>query len=111
MRKISSFGDPRLYALSVVAEHLSHSAQPLVPERLFVTGGSSDESPASSQGMLGLLLSLLVAEKSGFQSPVTGEAESLKSLAEQLSADAVDSLKSPPKDLSPAKGAVPLNRK
>lgn len=111
MRKISSFGDPRLYALSVVAEHLSHSAQPLVPERLFVSGGSSDDSSGSSQGMLGLLLSLLVAEKSGFQAPVAGEAESLKSLADQLSADAVESLKSPPKELSPAKGAATLNRK
>src|SRR5205807_1593584 len=28
LRKIGSFGDPRLYALSLVAEHLSHSRQP-----------------------------------------------------------------------------------
>ena len=33
LRKIGSFGDPRLYALSPVAEHLAQSTQPLVPER------------------------------------------------------------------------------
>ena len=38
-QKIASYGDPRLYALSLVAQHLSQSQQPLVPERLFVTGG------------------------------------------------------------------------
>ena len=38
MRKIASFGDPRLYALALVAGHLSHSAQPLVPSRVFVSG-------------------------------------------------------------------------
>ena len=39
LRKMASFGDPRLYALSVVAEQLTHSSQPLVPERVFVAGG------------------------------------------------------------------------
>ena len=41
LRKIASFGDPRLYALSMVAEHLSHSRQPLVPERVFMAGGTA----------------------------------------------------------------------
>src|SRR4051812_19419790 len=40
MKKIASFGDPRLYAVSLVAEHLSKSTQPLVPERVFVTSGA-----------------------------------------------------------------------
>src|SRR5262249_3433578 len=65
MRKISSFGDPRLYALSVVAEHLAQSKQPLVPERVFVSGGGTETNQAG--GTLGLLFNLLVAEKSGFQ--------------------------------------------
>src|SRR6185312_5255301 len=34
LRKIQSFGDPRLYALTLAAEHLAHSSQPLVPERV-----------------------------------------------------------------------------
>ena len=68
LRKIGSFGDPRLYALSVVAEHLSKSSQPLVPERVFMAGGTGEgKDNGSSQGMLGLLLNLLVAEKSGFK--------------------------------------------
>src|SRR5689334_8958347 len=40
-RKITSFSDPRLYALSVVAEHLSQSTQPLVPQQVFMSGGGS----------------------------------------------------------------------
>src|SRR5205807_8096766 len=78
LRKIGSFGDPRLYALSLVAEHMAHSSQPLVPERVFVAGaggnGENGHGPGAgaSQGMLGLLINLLVAEKSGFQVSDTG---------------------------------------
>ena len=46
LQKIGSFGDPRLYALTQAAEHLSHSQQPLVPERVFMAGGESDGSAA-----------------------------------------------------------------
>src|SRR5205085_6311273 len=61
LRKIGSFGDPRLYALSLVAEHMAHSSQPLVPERVFVAGagghGEHGHGPGAgaSQGRLGLL--------------------------------------------------------
>src|SRR5262249_25956286 len=69
LRKIGSFGDPRLYALQLVAEHLAHSSQPLVPDRVFVAGGAGENGHGTTagQGMLGLLINLLVAEKSGFQ--------------------------------------------
>jgi uncharacterized membrane protein YqiK len=69
LQKIGSFGDPRLFALTQTAESLSHSQQPLVPERVFVTNGESNGSPAGGPtgGLLGTLISLLVAEKSGFQ--------------------------------------------
>ncbi|MDX2035721.1 MAG: SPFH domain-containing protein [Isosphaeraceae bacterium] len=74
LRKIQSFTDPRLYALSKVAEELSQSKQPLVPERVFVAGGSGTPGETAgagaTQGLLGTLLALLVAEKSGFD--VTG---------------------------------------
>lgn len=71
LRKIESFADPRLYALSVAAQNLSRSTQPLVPERVFVApGGGVDGSPSGAAsatgGVMGMLLSLLVAEKSGF---------------------------------------------
>lgn len=70
LRKIASFSDPRLYALSVVTEHLSKSVQPLVPEHVFMGGGSG--SDASGMGMVGTLVNLLIAEKSGFRLPTTG---------------------------------------
>ncbi len=100
LRKIESYSDPRLYALAQVVERLSQSSQPLVPERVFMAGGVGDPSSASGtsagQGVLGLLLSLLVAEKSGFDlnggdttSPGQG---SLKELADRLAQQAMSAL-------------------
>jgi hypothetical protein len=66
-RKISSLGDPRLYALQEVASRLSNSQQPLVPERLFVSNGQNGDAGTSNSSLMGSLLQLLVAEKSGFQ--------------------------------------------
>ena len=59
-KKVDSFGDPRLYALSIVADALAHSQQPLVPATMLSAGGDGQQS-----GMLGMLMSLLVAEKMG----------------------------------------------
>ena len=94
LRRIASYGDPRLYALSLVSKNLSQSKQPLVPERVFMAGGSNGNGSAheptadAAGGLLGLLVSLLVAEKSGFQlgadSPELGD---LRSFAEKLVAD------------------------
>jgi uncharacterized membrane protein YqiK len=94
LRKIGSFGDPRLYALSLVAEHLSQSSQPLVPERVFMAGGTGENGHAAgaAQGMLGLLINLLVAEKSGFQAADTGALGSLKEFADRMTREAMESI-------------------
>ncbi len=94
MRKIASFGDPRLYALSLITEQLTHSSQPLVPERVFMAGGQGDSTgnPGVS-GLVGLLLNLLVAEKSGFQPVDAGEMSGLKEISERLTRDALESLR------------------
>ena len=83
LKKISSYGDPRLYALSEVAGSLSASAQPLVPERLFVTGRDGKEP--SGQGMFGTLLELLVAERSGLGVAGPDDADPLKRYADTMS--------------------------
>src|SRR5207245_9292812 len=85
LRKIGSFGDPRLYALSLVAEQLSHSSQPLVPERVFVAGtnGENGSGHMAGQGLLGLLVSLLVAEKSGFQLAESSGMSTLQEFTER----------------------------
>jgi uncharacterized membrane protein YqiK len=103
LRKISSFGDPRLYSLAQVAEHLSHSSQPLVPERVFVAGANGD-SVGSSQGLLGLLISLLVAEKSGFQLTDTNGASPLKEFADRMTKEAMNSMEqaTAPSEAAPA---------
>ncbi len=95
MRKISSFGDPRLYALQEVAARLSTSQQPLVPERLFVSSGQSGEKETLGTGMLGTLLQLLVAEKSGFQpndDSDHGDLVTLKQAADRMSKKAMESM-------------------
>jgi uncharacterized membrane protein YqiK len=93
LRKIASFGDPRLYALAQVSEQLSHSSQPLVPERVFVSGAAGAEGQgAVSQGLLGVLISLLVAEKSGFEPNDSGELQSLKQFADRMTAEVMQSI-------------------
>ncbi len=96
MRKISSLGDPRLYALQEVARRLAESQQPLVPEHLFVSGTHSTEGAPAELGILGTLVQLLVAEKSGFQlspsQPDDDEIRSLKQAADSLSKEALESL-------------------
>jgi uncharacterized membrane protein YqiK len=94
LRKIGSFGDPRLYALSLVAEHLSHSSQPLVPERVFMAGGNGEngQAPSAGQGLLGLLINLLVAEKSGFLPSEGGNSAALKEFADRMTREAMESM-------------------
>jgi uncharacterized membrane protein YqiK len=95
LRKISSFGDPRLYTLSLVSEDLAHSSQPLVPEKLFVAAGgdgANGHSTMAGQGLLGTLIQLLVAEKSGFQLAEGSDNSELKELANRLTAEAMQNM-------------------
>ena len=62
----ASYGDPRLYAISVVAQALAQSEQPLVPATMLSSGANGAHT-----GLLGTLMSLLVAEKLGV--PVSAE--------------------------------------
>jgi len=93
LRKAAAFGDPRLYALSVVVDKLSHSAQPLVPERVFMAGANDGKSP---NGMLGMLMDLLVAEKSGFRLADGDGPSGLKEFSDRMTKEALDSLANGP---------------
>ena len=68
-QNIASYGDPRLYAISLVAQHLSQSRQPLVPGQLFMTGANGNGSTTGDQGIVGTLMNLLVANRLGFDNP------------------------------------------
>jgi len=97
LRKIQSFSDPRLYALTQVAHQLAHSSQPLVPQRVFTAGtnghsSNGDGHPASdnaAQGLFGLLISLMVAEKSGFSASEAEGNRSLEEYADQVTREAM----------------------
>jgi uncharacterized membrane protein YqiK len=57
LKKVASFGDPRLYALSLVSEILSRSQQPIVPRQVFTSG---DHDGA---GILSQLMMMVTVEK------------------------------------------------
>ena len=97
LRKIQSFSDPRLYALTQVANQLANSNQPLVPQRVFMAGsnghsssnGDSHGSDNSAQGLFGLLISLMVAEKSGFGLSEVEGTKSLEEYADKMTREAM----------------------
>jgi uncharacterized membrane protein YqiK len=62
--KINSYGDPRLYAMAIVADELRQSQQPLVPSQL-INFGAAGDGQGQVASMLGALLSILTTEKLG----------------------------------------------
>jgi hypothetical protein len=46
-RKVEAYRDPRLFALNLLGEQLSKSAQPLVPERVLLFGQPQENGAAS----------------------------------------------------------------
>jgi len=67
LQKIRAYGDPRLFALNLVADHFARSAQPIVPERLLVMGGGAagEKVDLGSSNVFSQFLTLLLAERSG----------------------------------------------
>jgi len=93
LQKVNAYRDPRLFALNLVAEQFSRSTQPLVPERLFVTGGGGSGEGSDTAGMnsslIGQLLSLLVSEKSNIGVAAEGvNTDALQAVAAQYAAKA-----------------------
>jgi hypothetical protein len=119
IRKIQSFSDPRLYALSIVAQNLARSSQPLVPERVFIAGGGGNGhggeglpaglgGASAGTGLLGMLLSLLVAEKSGFDVASLPGGNALQDFADKISQQAMENIKEAMAPGSVASGNVDL---
>jgi uncharacterized membrane protein YqiK len=88
LQKIRAYGDSRLFALNLVSEQFSHSAQPIVPERLLVMGGENgngEKMDLGSSNVFGRLISLLLAEKAGFGTEQNARGlEDLEKFAEQM---------------------------
>ncbi|HEX4609384.1 MAG TPA: SPFH domain-containing protein [Urbifossiella sp.] len=92
MRKVAAYGDPRLYAAALLADRLANSTQPLVPQRMFVSGANGDTGTVAG-GPLGLLLSLLLGEKTGLGSFADSpEAAELKGECDKLAKEAMGAL-------------------
>jgi len=110
MQKVSSYGDPRLFALSHVGSELARSTQPLVPERVFLSGsldgnghsalarsasegdsdgasngqGTANAATLATTGLVGMLLQTLLAERTSFANGNSPELASLKDLTSRL---------------------------
>jgi hypothetical protein len=88
LQKIKAYGDPRLFALSMVADNFAHSAQPIVPERLLVMGGGGgdgERTDLSTSNVFGQLITLLLAEKAGLSlSEAVGGSEELQRFSDEL---------------------------
>jgi hypothetical protein len=88
LQKIRAYGDPRLYALNMVSDQFAKSAQPIVPERVFIMGGGKDgegKTDVGSVNLLSQLLGLILSEKAGIG--VTEKSpglESLEKFAEEI---------------------------
>ena len=91
----------RLYALTMAAQNLAKCTQPLVPERVFITGGGGGGAAGDGQsatgamagnGVLGLLLNLLVAEKSGFQLVDHPGGSDLNEFTEKVARQAMEAI-------------------
>jgi hypothetical protein len=92
LKKVAAYGDPRLYAVAVLADRLANSVQPLVPERMFVNGGTGENGTAAG-GPLGMLLNLLLDEKTGLGTTAESpEAKELKEQTEAMTREAVAGL-------------------
>jgi uncharacterized membrane protein YqiK len=104
LRKVNSYGDPRLYALQQVGGELARSTQPLVPERVFLAGSEATArsvSEASSDGhgggalattgLVGLLLQTLLAERTTFApAQPSGELAPLNELANRVTRELLE---------------------
>jgi hypothetical protein len=107
MQKVQSYGDPRLFALSHVGTQLARSTQPLVPERVFLSGtngfshsasegangnghgGDGSAATVATTGLVGMLLQTLLADRTSFASGENAELASLKELTSKLTRDAL----------------------
>ena len=87
LQKVNAYRDPRLFALALVAEQFASSTQPLVPERLFLTGSGGEGGEGLNSSLVGQLLSLLVSEKSNIGVAAEGvNTEALQTVANEYAA-------------------------
>jgi uncharacterized membrane protein YqiK len=108
MQKVSSYGDPRLFALTHVGSSLSKSTQALVPERVFVSGGDTNGTSTgngeargsgatlATTGVVGMLLQTLLAERTSFANGDSPDLAALKELTSRLTRETLVNMPSAP---------------
>lgn len=111
-QKVSSYGDPRLFVLAHVGAALAKSTQPLVPERVFLSGTNGDSSAHDANGnasappmtgLVGMLLQTLLAERTSFANGESPDQVTLKELSSQLTRETMRNIASPAPTAAPSK--------
>jgi uncharacterized membrane protein YqiK len=114
LQKIRAYGDPRLFALSLVTDQFAQSAQPIVPERLLIMGGGGGDGQGKTElgsvNVLSQLLTLLLAEKAGMGiTEKTQDLEALEKFTAELTrkmAESKDDITAAPEPAKPAPPAA-----
>ncbi|MDB6070592.1 MAG: Band 7 protein, partial [Verrucomicrobiales bacterium] len=73
--KVEALGDPRLYAMNLMATQLSQSKQPLVPERLVILGGDQAGGSGGAGGGQASLFQTLMSVMATWQATQQVQAE------------------------------------
>ncbi|MCX5660476.1 MAG: SPFH domain-containing protein [Planctomycetota bacterium] len=94
-KQVMAYGDPRLYALVMASQALSKSEQPLVPERVFVTGGGANGDGKAGGGAdnpLQTLLNLLLAKETAFAAKNAEEGSQMQAMSDRVVKDLMDGM-------------------
>lgn len=81
LQKIKAYRDPRLFALNLVAEQFSRSAQPLVPERMMVMNNADG---AKEMGVFNQLVGIMLSKESGIRVEEDAGVKELERQADAL---------------------------
>ena len=105
-KQVLAYGDPCLYAMVMSAQAMAHSQQPLVPERIFVTGGTDADGKggALNSNPLQTLLTLLLANQTTFAAPGVDEGSPMAAMSDKVVGDLLNGISLPTNPpASPAK--------
>lgn len=85
LQKLKAYGDARIFAMQMIGQSFAQSSQPLVPERVVMMNGESEDGTGShTPNALNTLFALMVADKLGGSAPERKGMEDLERYAEQM---------------------------
>ncbi len=87
LQKVTAYRDPRIFALSNIVPELAKSEQPLVPERLVITGngGHGDGAGMGGGSVFESLMAIILSDKlGGTEAADAGNTDALRKFADDF---------------------------